>query len=120
MMHATGAKTAADIAAADDMQILTLNFNGTHSDLISLLTWLDLPSVDVLCLQESKLAPGSIQATSEAFLRHGYTAHFSTPKKDTAGKPMGGLIVATRRPSHRVKGPKRMVNPNGAMFVQIH
>ena len=119
MMHATGAKTAADIVAADDMQILTLILNGIDGDLISLLAWLDLHSVDILCLQESKLAPGSIQATSEAFFRYGYTAHVSTPEKGAAGKPMGGFIVATRRPSHRVKGPKRMVNPNGAMFVQI-
>ena len=81
MMHAAGAKTAADIAAADDMQIITLNFNGIDGDLISLLTWLDLHSVDVLCLQESKLAPGSIQATPEAFLRRIYTAHFSTPER---------------------------------------
>ena len=84
MMHATGAKTAADIAAADDMRILTLNFNGIDGDPISLLTWLDLHSVDVLCLQESKLAPDP----SSLLQRLSF---------DTDIRPMSPRLTKTRR-----------------------
>ena len=55
MMPAHGAKSAADIAAAGNLRTRTLNIEGIDGDLISILDWLDLNEVDLLCMQESQL-----------------------------------------------------------------
>ena len=51
MMPAHGAKSAADIAAAENLRTLTLNIDGIDGDLLSILDWLDLNEVDLPCMQ---------------------------------------------------------------------
>ena len=79
MMPAHGAKSAADIAATGNLRSLTLNIDGIDGDLLSILEWLDLNEVDLLCMQESKLHSAARQTVFDAFLRHGFTAFFPDP-----------------------------------------
>ena len=45
---------------------------------------------------------------------------FSRPELDSGSKPVGGLIIASKRPAMQICGPAKLHNPNAALFVQVH